>query len=148
MTGIEFRIDSAKSSDIYSHFKNCDDSYISEIERRISIEDYVNKIITFASTYELWNRDILVGLVAIYVNRGSTHPAYITNVSIIKELVGRELGNMLLKNVIVHVVELGFGNIILEVAHNNERAKALYSKNGFYCISGSVETELWELKLK
>ena len=139
------KVNTATKEEILNHFHNCDEFYLQEINSRISLNDYVLKIRQFATTFELWENNILVGLIAAYTNRGTLQPVYITNVSIIEKQKQQGLSNILMEFFIDYIIKNGFVEIRLEVKKKNLIAQNLYSKFGFEFVKDNAnDSEIWK----
>lgn len=128
---IEFSINKASGEDLNIHFSNCTQAFVSGIERRMILNDYVAKIRTNATTFELWEQGCLVGLIAVYINRGVEYPAYITNVSVITGYQHRGLSKKLMDELLHYLKNKKFTAVRLEVEKKNVIARSLYDKYGF-----------------
>jgi len=123
---IEYKINNSSESDILLHFHNCEKIFLNNLENRINIEEYVSKIYHKAERFEAWNDNLLVGLIAIYINENI---GYITNVSVTEMFKRQKIATNLLKMCITSI-----SNIIrinLEVLKDNQAAINFYLKNGF-----------------
>jgi glycosyltransferase involved in cell wall biosynthesis/GNAT superfamily N-acetyltransferase len=133
--------------DIENHFDSLEHNFIEELKQNIPLNNYFSKIIQNATLYEFWGNDLLVGFAAVYENRGINNPAYLTNISIIKNHTGKGIGSKLLKFVIHELKEKNFSELVLEVKKDNNIAIKLYTKLGFI-IDGAKNTDSWFMKLK
>lgn len=143
-----FSIDKATYNDIVNHFANCSLEYLHEIEQKILLKNYISKIEKNAKTFELWEQGCLIGLIAIYINRGINYPAFITNVSIITSYHHQGLSKVLIEELMKFLRNMQFHSVLLEVRKDNLIAKSLYSKYGFKKKDEASEiSEFWEKKL-
>lgn len=117
----------ASKRDIEEHFKNCPEDFLLSISKRINIKEYVEKIRISAETFEAWDeQNNLVGLIALYANKGVNSPAYITSVSVINRYQRKGISKILMSNVIDFLETTGFTKVILEVDSKNNAALKLY----------------------
>lgn len=132
---IEYKINSAKLSDIHSHLVLCNQEFVPPLEQRIDISIYSNKIFEKATLVEAWDNDLLIGLVAIYINQESK--SFITNVSVNSSHQGKGIAKELVKNTIEFAVSKKSLIIELEVNHLNNSAILLYKKFDFIPIGNN-----------
>jgi len=132
---IDFKINSAKLSDIYSHLVFCNQEFVPPLEQRIDISSYSNKIFEKATLVEAWDNDLLIGLVAIYINQESK--SFITNVSVNSKYQGKGIAKELVKNTIEFAVSKKSLIIELEVNYLNNSAILLYKNFDFIPIGNN-----------
>jgi len=113
---------------------NCSDLFIPPLTVDLNIDSYSQKIIDKADTFEAWNRDRLIGLVAAYCNNVESKEAFITNVSILKAFNNMGIASELLSICIQYVESIKFRDIRLKVRRNNTIARKLYTKHNFQQI--------------
>ncbi|MEG1574577.1 MAG: GNAT family N-acetyltransferase [Bacteroidales bacterium] len=135
--GIIYKINKSSSSDINRHLEKVDP--ISNISRRVDISLYSKKIRENAITFEAWDNNILVGLIACYVNNQDTG-AFITYVGVVKEYRQQGIAFTLLSNLISEAIVKMCGVIRLKVNIINNNAILLYKKSGF-CLENQTHEE-------
>ena len=128
---VEYRLNRASESEIADHLLCCDVDFVPPLSGRVEIKNYAQKIVSKATRFEAWLDGALVGLVAVYCNDQEKRTAYITSVSVLKELMGKGIATRLITQCIKHVQASGMGQVSLEVAVNNIPAIKLYEKSGF-----------------
>ncbi len=128
---MRLRINHSNINDIKQHFELLPKDYVDNIKSRVDFELWIAKVTTLSDRYEVWEGDILIALVAIYINQGIDKPAYITNVSIIETKQGLGLSKKLLNYLISDLIDKGFKSIKLEVKKTNVIAINLYKSYGF-----------------
>lgn len=129
---LEYKVKTATKEEISSHLYCCDDNFKQALIQRVSIEEYSGKIFEKAITFEAWDDNVLVGLIAVYCNHpNGTSSGYITNVSIDKDFTGRGIATTLMNNCLEYAQKAGIKNIALEVLSSNDSAIRLYEKFGF-----------------
>ena len=128
---IIYRSNEASEAEVIAHLRRCDTDFMPPLSNRIEIDSYAAKIVSNANRLEAWADGNLIGLVAIYCNDQKDFLAYITNVSVQKEWVGKGVGSSLTQQGIKFAKKLGAKKICLEVDRNNIQAIALYKKIGF-----------------
>ena len=143
--GIVFREGAASRGDIYSHLNDCNDSYKPALNERVDLLEYSIKISENACTFEAWSNKLLVGLVAVYLNKSGSSSAYITDVSVRKEYMGRGIASKLLEMCLKKVKECNFHEIVLEVSSGNKRAADLYRRHGFKGVDVAGESMMMKL---
>jgi len=137
----------AKLKDIELHFSSLNQDFVEELESTICLAGYFSKIIQNATLYEFWYDDILVGFAAVYENKGTENPAYLTNISTAKNQTGKGIGSELLQFATSELKEKGFSEFHLEVKKHNDIAMKLYTKFGF-TIDSEKTNDSWLMKLK
>ena len=133
---IEHRSNTATAAQIAAHLTRCEADFVPPLSGRVRIEDYARKIAAKAARFEAWAGGALVGLVSMYCDPGRGSPAFITNVSVLREWTGRGIASVLLRQSIAHARSQGAGRIGLEVASANTDAIRCYESCGFV-VSGS-----------
>lgn len=128
---IEYRIKTASYELIVEHLNRCAVCFNPPLYTYVEIEKYAKKIFDNAVTFESWDRDKLVGLVAAYFNNNETKIGFITNVSVLEEYQGSGIASKLIKNVIRFGRKNSFVKLVLELNINNTKAFQLYEKHGF-----------------
>ncbi|MDR2918155.1 MAG: GNAT family N-acetyltransferase [Tannerella sp.] len=138
MNWFDYKINHASTHDIREHLHQAWGNSHSLMSSDIEMEIYIEKIRVSAYTFECWDGNVLVGLVACYLNDLKSKTGFITNVSVISDCQKKGIGYKLITNVIREATRLTFKKIKLEVWRTNEQALLLYEKSGF-CISGYKE---------
>lgn len=129
--GVRLEVTAATRADIAAHLLRCDSRFIPRLSSRLDIADYAGKIHGKAVTFEAWNADDLVGLVAAYLNDPVGEDGYVTSVSVERAFQGSGLASTLMQTCIHYARERGFTRIGLEVGAANRRAVELYRRLGF-----------------
>lgn len=124
----------AKPSDIAAHLSQCDAHFVPPLSGRTNIGDYARKIAGQAATFEAWSDGMLVGLVAAYCNDQGTRIAYVTNMSVMQEWMGRGIAERLLRECLAHAAAVRMRQVRLEVSKDNVPAIKLYKKLGFAAV--------------
>ncbi len=128
---VSFRIKTASEEDISSHLHCCSDHFIPPLIQRVDIEEYSKKIFDKAITFEAWHDRVLIGLVAAYINNANGCSAYITNVSVNLDFVGKGIATALMNKCLEYSKQSNMRHIALEVEKINYSALRLYEKLGF-----------------
>ena len=128
---ISYKTKTANANDISLHLLACDDSFIPALSSRINISDYAQKIYDKAITFEAWNKNELIGLIATYFTQPESGIAFITNVSVSKKYNGKGIASKLLSNCITYAVKTNYKEIKLEVNSENTPAITFYKKHHF-----------------
>lgn len=92
--------------------------------------NYSHKLFVNASTFEIWDDLLLVGLICAYLNYESKI-VYIPYVCISKDYSGMGLASSLFDYLEEYCRERLLEKIFLEVREDNHSAISLYSKKGF-----------------
>ena len=105
-------------------------SETAEFSEFVKTTGYVHKIFTYAERYEVWDKSILVGIVAAYFNY-ETKIVFITHVRVCDEYKHQGIALFLLEKVIERAEKEDFVSVELEVKKGNVPAQTLYEKLGF-----------------
>jgi ribosomal-protein-alanine N-acetyltransferase len=131
---LEFKINTVSHNDLLKFYLDNDNSFSPSLSEQVNIADYVKKIKDNATTFEVWDNNI-VGLIAGYFNDTEGKKAYITSVIISPNYQGRGIASRLLREVIDYACKNNFVSIGLEVQQSNEKALSIYKKFNFKIIS-------------
>jgi ribosomal protein S18 acetylase RimI-like enzyme len=142
--GIEFREGGASVEDIHAHLAACDMHYSPRLSFKVDIDRYSRKMSTNARTFEAWSGRVLVGLVAAYLNDRESRAGFITNVSVVREFVGRGIASVLLDRCLRKAGNEGMTKVRLEVGTQSDGAIHLYRNFGFSEIGRTNETVTME----
>ena len=93
---ITYQTKTATKNDVLLHLNLCNDEFIPKLNSRVNIEEYATKISQYAITFEAWNKQQLIGLIASYFNQ-ENHFGFITNVSVLKENMGTGVASELIE---------------------------------------------------
>ena len=141
---IDYREQSATWQDVKAHLTECDGDFMPPLSSRTDIAEYAAKILSSGRTYEAWGDGRLVGLVAVYLNEGSTRSGFITSVSVAGGFAGRGLASAILQMCIDGARDRGVSRLELKVSRLNARAIGLYQKCGFAeSASDAVELTMY-----
>ena len=136
ISGLEFRLNTATSTEIAEHLTDCDADFIPPLSSRIEITGYAEKIANKATRCEAWIGSALVGMVAAYCNDNDERVAFITSVSVLRSWIGKGIGERLLKDCIQQAKAADMRKVCLEVSRENVPAIRLYEKCGFVAGRG------------
>lgn len=131
MQPFRFGHNTALEMDIYEHFTQCKDTFIPHLDQTIDLRHYAKKIRKFGQTFEVWDDQILVALVAVYLNNVESKQGFITNVSTLNPYRGHRLAVNLLEMCKKYARSIGFLSLRLDVHEHNEVAIQLYKKLAF-----------------
>lgn len=145
---IQYKRGTATAAEIEAHLKECDTSFVSSLSKKVDLRQYAVKIKANAVTFEAWDKEQLVGLIAAYFNDEEKRTGYITNVSTVKNYEGAGVGTRLMKNCIGHAIKNNYFEIALEVNAESTQAIKLYDKFGFVKTSEENGTMRMKLNLK
>ena len=128
---ISYKTKKASAKIISLHLLDCENSFIPVLSSRVNITDYAQKIYDNAITFEAWDKNELIGLIATYLTQPESGVAYITNVSVLNKYKGKGIASKLLFNCISHAVKTNYKEIKLEVNCENTPAITFYNKHNF-----------------
>lgn len=124
---IIFKTKTASEGEIMIHLNLCDDFFSPPLSSRVNIDQYAEKIVKNAITFEAWNKCELVGLIAAYLNI-ENQTSFITNVSVLKEFMGKGISAKLLSNCFDYLLTNHYKKVDLEVNKSNKKAIDFYKK--------------------
>ena len=131
MSFLNYTISQASVEEIDYHLSECNTLFKPHLNSYVNIKDYSKKIRKYATTFEAWNCNKLVGLVACYLNDKESKNGHITNVSVIVSEQRKGIAETLISNTINESLNNGFETITLEVEEDNASAIKLYQKLNF-----------------
>ena len=144
---LKFNIKLSTKEEIYSHLEECNNNFSPSLDKKVNIHDYSIKLFDKSVTFEAWESNILIGLVAAYFNDFENLTGYITNVSLTKDYMGAGIASKLINMCINYAKQSQFKEIKLEVLKNNSQAIHLYKKFGFEEFEEKENHMLMQLKL-
>ena len=121
----------AGKQDVQDHLEKCNTAFIPQLDKKVNIGDYAQKIADRAITFEAWDKHELIGLIAAYFNDSSGKSGFITSVSTDAGYAGKGIASHLMAMCIEYAEKNDFDAISLEVAKTNTPAIRLYSKYKF-----------------
>ena len=131
MNSFEYTTNKASETEIKDHLNQCDHLFNPPLSSYVSINDYTNKIKTYATIFEAWDNNTLVGLVACYLNDEEKKNGHITNVTVLKKEQRKGIAENLVLETINESLNRGYKTITLEVEDTNTNAIKLYQKLNF-----------------
>lgn len=144
---IKYNINKSTTEQIKEHLEKCSIHFAPALDTYVNINDYSVKIKNKAIRFEAWNNNILVGLIAMYVNP-SEGIGFITNVSVDIEYKGHGVASDLIKQVKEYASKNGIETIELEVYQENTKAINFYHKHGFATYGSTSKTLLMFHKIE
>jgi len=145
---IAYKIKKATQKDLLLHLQKCDDLFVPKLSSKVDLETYVQKITTYAQTFEAWNETELIGLIAAYFNDLKQEIGFITNVSVFKDFSNQGIGMDLLKMTKEYALQHSFHKINLEVHPENKKALQFYLKNDFKITMQDADSVIMEFDIK
>jgi GNAT superfamily N-acetyltransferase len=124
----------ASVKDVIGHLEKCSKNFYPPLFTYVDISVYSIKIVNNAETVEIWHENILIGLVAIYLNDSKFEHAFITNISVDENFQGIGLSKKMLDLALQKAKNLGFKYVSLDVSLENEKAINLYKSRAFLLI--------------
>ena len=123
-----FTLNESDSTDIVKHLELVGHEFTQNIQLTTTIHAYAKKLENFAYRIEIWNDELLVGLLAYYL---ATTEIYISNFSVIEKNRNIGMGSLLMKKFFELELKAAHQSVCLEVEKTNTRAILFYTKNGF-----------------
>jgi ribosomal protein S18 acetylase RimI-like enzyme len=130
-----YKKNTANEAELYEHLLLCDEYFFPRLSSRVHLHDYSRKLVSSAINFEAWQNNLLVGLVAVYVNSPDKQTAFVTNVSVLPTFVGQGIAMELMQQCIDYVQAQQYKELALEVSNGNQLAIRLYRKVGFSDMS-------------
>ena len=129
---IEYCRAQADAGQICSHLQSCDQQFQPLLSSRVDIPDYAEKLHANSTTFEAWDDETLVGLVAAYIGTQSLPTeAFISNVSVLKAYCRQGIAGRLMESVHREAVGKRLSKVALQVSSGNDPAIRLYSALGY-----------------
>lgn len=128
---LAFRRDTATREHIRAHLRACDGRFVPSLGNRVDIDAYAAKLADRAASFEAWNGNLLVGLVAAYMNDRATGCGHVTNVSVASDHEGRGVASRLMRMCLEAARESGMSVMTIEVSADNSRSMGLCRRFGF-----------------
>jgi len=147
---LDFKINACSEEDIRSHLSSCNRQFSPPLSDRVDIGEYSRKIRLNAFTFEAWNNESLVGMVAAYIDTRD-HSCFITNTSVLAEFSGQRVAATLLAACLAHARAADIETVSLEVSKDSRPAIRLYEKFGFQIVghrAGFLQMRCKQLKLQ
>lgn len=137
----------SSAPDVLAHLRGCDPAFVADLERRVVLDGFAEKIAAHATRFEAWDGRTLAGLVAAYFN-DATRRAFVTHVGVQPAWAGRGVALALMERCVAQARASGMREAALEVAAGNARAIALYQGLGFRREGGSGDRATMSLDLQ
>ena len=147
---LDFKINACTEKDIRSHLSSCNHQFSPPLSDRVDIGEYSKKLRLNAFTFEAWNNESLVGIVAAYINT-QDHSCFITNTSVLAEFFRRGVAARLLAACLEHARAADIETVSLKVSEDSYPAISLYRKFGFQVVEhreGFLTMRCKQLKLQ
>jgi ribosomal protein S18 acetylase RimI-like enzyme len=147
---LDFKVNACTEEDIRSHLSGCDRRFSPPLSDRVDIGDYSRKLRLSAVTFEAWNGESLVGMVAAYIDTRA-RSCFITNTSVLPEFSGRGVAARLLADCLARARAERIETVSLEVSQDSHPAIRLYTKFGFQVVGhreGFLKMQCAQLKLQ
>jgi len=127
----KFTTNTASKESIREHLMRCANSFQPALHTYVDVDTYANKLSTNAVTFESWDENLLIGLVAAYYNNNETRIGFITNVSVLEEYQGAGIASQLLRSALDFARQNRFVRVDLELNITNIKALRLYEQHRF-----------------
>jgi ribosomal protein S18 acetylase RimI-like enzyme len=128
---IKYSENCASQIQIFEHLSECSKLFTIPLSDYVDIKQYSIKIRNNSITIEAWEKEKLVGLLAIYLNDLNNIEGYITNVSVVESFQAKGISSQLLSKTIAFTKLKKYKRIKLSVHKENNYALKLYEKYGF-----------------
>jgi len=135
---LDFKVNACTEEDIRSHLSGCDRRFTPPLSDRVDIGEYSRKLRLGAVTFEAWNGESLVGMVAAYIDT-RTRSCFITNTSVLPEFSRRGVAAKLLAACLERARAEHVETVSLEVSQDSHPAIRLYTKFGFQVVGHREE---------
>ncbi len=115
---------------ILEHLQKCDHLFVPSLSETVDLGSYSSKIYDRAQRVEVWDNEVLIGLIAVYLNQ-EEGKSFITNVSLMEEYLGMGIAGKMLNRCFDLLKEQSIESVELEVKKANHRAIKFYNKYSF-----------------
>ncbi len=146
---LDFKVNACTEKDIRAHLSRCDRRFSPRLSDRVDIGEYSKKLRLNAVTFEAWNDESLVGMVAAYIDTRE-RSCFITNTSVLAEFSGRGVAARLLAACLERARAEHVETVSLEVSKDSHPAIRLYTKFGFQVVGhreGFLKMQCAQLQL-
>jgi ribosomal protein S18 acetylase RimI-like enzyme len=146
---LDFKVNACTEKDIRAHLSGCDRRFSPRLSDRVDIGEYSRKLRLNAVTFEAWNDESLVGMVAAYIDTRE-RSCFITNTSVLAEFSGRGVAARLLAACLERARAEHVEMVSLEVSKDSHPAIRLYTKFGFQVVGhreGFLKMQCAQLQL-
>lgn len=147
MNNVNYQINASTLEDIKKHLYSCSDSFVPSLESYVDISKYSQKIFDFGIRFEAYSNDILIGLIALYVDK-QEKTSFITNVSVVPDFQKNKIAENLLSSCVDYLKENCYLEVTLEVNKNNTKAINFYKKHNFKEKGSLKNNLLMELEIQ
>jgi ribosomal-protein-alanine N-acetyltransferase len=130
-------------SAIKAHFEKCNGRFLPPLDTRVDIGAYSSKLFEKSHRIEAWCEDVLVGLLAFYVDENSDKMVFITNVSVDQSVRGTGLGSNLMMRCIAFADSEDIRYLTLQTDGRNPSALGLYERHGFKRTNKEAKDHLY-----
>jgi len=130
---LDFKVNASTEKDIRSHLSGCDRQFSPPLSGRVDIGEYSKKLRLNAVTFEAWNGESLVGMVAAYID-ARARSCFITNTSVSPEFSRQGVAAKLLAACLERARAEQVETVSLEVSQDSHPAIGLYTKFGFRVV--------------
>lgn len=144
----KYMVKSAAEKEIFLHLTECNNNFTPPLSDRTDLLFYAKKLYEKAVTFEAWDGDRLIGLIAGYFSKDKSKTFFISNVSVIKEYSGKGIASRLLKDCISCCKKNDYFVVTLEVNRHNSPAVAYYEKHRFRQYESKGDQLFLKLELK
>lgn len=145
---ITYQIKTAAEKEIFLHLNECNNNFTPPLSDRTDLRSYAKKLYENALTFEAWDGDRLIGLIAGYFSKDESRTFFISNVSVIKKYNGKGIASRLLKDCISYCKKNDYFVLTLEVNRHNSPAVAYYEKHRFRQYESKGDQLFLKLELK
>jgi ribosomal protein S18 acetylase RimI-like enzyme len=147
MNNINYQINTSTLEDIKKHLYSCSNSFVPPLESYVDISKYSQKIFGFGIRFEAYNNNILIGLIALYVDK-QEKTSFITNVSVDPNFQKNKIAENLLSSCVGYLKENCYLEVTLHVNKNNTKAINFYKKHNFKEKGSLKNNLLMELEIQ
>ncbi len=136
----------ASEEEIFQHLVNCNETFFPPLSEYVDLQSYSGKLKNFAINLELWNNEVLVGLISFYIEKKEPWLSFfISNVSVLPEFQSKGVFSFLFGRLLEKAKVLNVGFIDLEVNRKNQKVLNLYQKKGFV-LKNNPEGDVLKLR--
>lgn len=118
---------------ILNFLKEIDNEFKIPLSKRVSLDEYMYKIKTLASSYVILDNNKIIASIIFYKNDNTNKKAYVTLVGVLREYQKRGIAKLLLEKCIFDTENSSMR--IIGIHTDNIVAKKVYEEYGFKEVS-------------
>ena len=127
--------------------KDEDESLTIPLSKRVDLEQFAEKILSFGEVYAYCEEEKILGLIAFYANDKEKRIAYLTYICVNEKNRVKGMGLQMMDWMRKVCMEKGMKKIRLSTNVKNKNAQRFYENQGYQKIESSADEYVYELKI-